>query len=130
MMDMSTASEKQLTLPLDTRDETQVGEAKPATRIRSKSFMERVVRRNNLWAAQKQVKKEGKSPGVDKMTYKGLVKFLKDNWPKIKEELLNGNYQPKPVKRVSIPKPGGGVRNLGVPTFLDRFIQQAILQVL
>ena len=64
------------------------------------------------------------------MTVGGIKDYLKQHWPAIREQLLNGTYEPKPVRRVEIPKPDGGVRKLGIPTVLDRFIQQAVMQVL
>ena len=70
------------------------------------------------------------SPGIDGMTVEALSAHLRVHWPRLREELLAGRYQPQPVKRVAIPKPGGGERELGIPTVLDRFIQQALLQVL
>ncbi|MCG8585015.1 MAG: hypothetical protein MI757_09915 [Pirellulales bacterium] len=94
------------------------------------SLMEEVCERNNLQQALKRVMANKGSPGVDGMTVKRLPDYLKRHWPKIREQLLAGTYQPQPVKRVEIPKPDGGVRKLGVPTALDRFIQQAVLQVL
>jgi RNA-directed DNA polymerase len=92
--------------------------------------MERVVERGNLLAALARVKRNGGSPGVDGMTVEALPGYLREQWPQIQDALLAGTYRPQPVKRVEIPKPGGGVRKLGVPTVLDRFIQQAVLQVL
>lgn len=89
-----------------------------------------ILERDNLIGALKQVEQNGGSAGIDGMTVKELRPFLKQQWSRIKESLLNGTYRPKPVKRVEIPKAGGGTRKLGVPTVLDRFIQQAILQVL
>ena len=70
------------------------------------------------------------SPGIDGMTVDELPDYLKEHWPAIREQLLSGTYKPQPVKRVEIPKPDGGVRQLGIPTVLDRMIQQAVMQVL
>ena len=70
------------------------------------------------------------SPGVDGMTIDAAKGYLREHWPSIRSQLLDGTYQPQPVKRVEIPKPGGGVRKLGVPCVVDRLIQQAVLQVL
>ena len=92
--------------------------------------MERVVERNNCIAALKRVKKNKGSPGIDEMTVEELPAYLAKNWLALREQLLSGTYQPKPVKRQPIPKSGGGIRELGIPCVLDRFIQQAILQVL
>jgi RNA-directed DNA polymerase len=92
--------------------------------------MERVVARENPLAALARVKRHGGSPGVDGMSVEALPEYLREQWPTIRQALLAGMYRPQPVKRVEIPKPGGGVRTLGVPTVLDRFIQQALLQVL
>src|SRR5216684_3806238 len=86
--------------------------------------------RENLKAALRQVKANKGSPGFDGMTVVGITDYLKQHWPAIREQLLNGTYEPKPVRRVEIPKPDGGVRKLGIPTVLDRFIQQAVMQVL
>ena len=92
--------------------------------------MERVVSRPNLKAALKRVKRNGGSPGIDGMGTEELLAYLWEHWSRIRGELLAGTYQPSPVKRHEIPKSGGGVRELGIPTVLDRFIQQALLQVL
>ena len=79
----------------------------------------------------RQVKGNKGSAGVDRMTVDQLGDYLKENWLAIREQLLNGTCEPKPVRRVEIPKPGGGgVRKLGIPTVLDRFVQQAVMQVL
>jgi len=94
------------------------------------TLMEEVVRRENLLSALKRVRTNKGSPGIDGMTVEELPDYLKKHWPRIREELLCGDYVPQPVKRVAIPKPGGGSRELGVPVALDRFIQQAVLQVL
>ena len=93
-------------------------------------LMEEVVRKENLLDALRRVRANKGSSGIDGMTVEELPGFLKEHWPRIREELLCGEYIPQPVKRVIIPKPGGGIRELGVPVARDRFIQQAILQVL
>jgi RNA-directed DNA polymerase len=92
--------------------------------------MERVVESSNLKTALKRVRRNKGSPGVDGMTVDELPKYLVENWIRIREQLLAGTYQPKPVRQVEIPKRDGGVRKLGIPSALDRFIQQSILQVL
>src|SRR5450631_1845251 len=93
-------------------------------------LMEEVCERENLKEALRRVKANKGSAGVDGMTVDGLADYLKQYWPAIREQLLNGTYEPKPVRRVEIPKPDGGVRKLGIPTVLDRFGQQAVNQVL
>jgi RNA-directed DNA polymerase len=102
----------------------------PESPTQTGSLMEEVCQRDNLWQALKRVQANKGAPGVDGMTVRMLPKHLKRHWPKIREQLLAGTYRPQPVKRVEIPKPDGGVRKLGIPTALDRFIQQAALQVL
>jgi len=92
--------------------------------------MEEVVARENLQAALRQVRGNHGSAGIDGMTVEELPVYLKTHWPEIREQLLTGQYEPQPIKRVEIPKPGGGIRKLGIPTVVDRFIQQAVLQVL
>jgi len=93
-------------------------------------LMEEVCERENCKQAWARVKANKGSPGVDGMTVHDLPGHLKQHWPAIREQLLSGTYRPQPVKRVEIPKPDGGVRKLGIPTVLDRFIQQAVMQVL
>jgi RNA-directed DNA polymerase len=93
-------------------------------------MMEEIVERENLKEALRRVKANKGAPGVDGMTVDQLGDYLKQHWPTIREQLLSGTYRPKPVKRVEIPKPDGGVRKLGIPTVLDRFVQQAVMQVL
>src|SRR5262247_3735406 len=93
-------------------------------------IMEEVCERANLKEALRQVRANKGSAGVDRMTVDQLGDYLKQHWPAIREQLLNGTYEPKPVRRVEIPKPDGGVRKLSIPTVLDRFIQQAVMQVL
>src|SRR5437763_1340398 len=94
-------------------------------------LMEEVCERENCKQALARVKANKGSTGVDGMTVLELPEFLKQHWPTIREQLLRGTYQPQPVRRVEIPKPdGGGMRKLGIPSVLDRFIQQAVMQVL
>lgn len=93
--------------------------------------MEAVVERKNMWSALKQVERNKGAAGVDKMTVEQLRAYLREHWSRIKAELLAGKYQPLPVLRVEIPKAGGqGMRMLGIPTVIDRLIQQALHQVL
>ena len=95
-----------------------------------KQLMEEVRERENCKQALARVKANKGSPGVDGMTVEELPGYLKQHWPTIREQLMSGTYKPQPVKRVEIPKPDGGVRKLGIPTVLDRFVQQAVMQVL
>lgn len=92
-------------------------------------WREGVVERGNLFAALRRVKRHAGSPGIDGMTVEEVPGYLREHWPRIRAALVAGTYRPQPVKRVEIPKPGGGVRKLGVPTVLDRCIQQAGRQV-
>jgi RNA-directed DNA polymerase len=96
----------------------------------TEQLMEEVCERENCKQALARVKANKGSAGVDGMTVQQLTAFLKQHWPVIREQLLGGTYKPQPVRRVEIPKPDGGVRKLGIPTVLDRFIQQAVMQVL
>lgn len=90
----------------------------------------RVFSRENLFTALERVRRNGGAPGVDGMTVEELPDHLQTHWPSIREKLEAGTFRPSPVKRVEIPKAGGGVRKLGIPTVLDRMIQQALQQVL
>jgi group II intron reverse transcriptase/maturase len=131
-------SGEQLELPFEgageAREANGSGEVFRATRGDERSgtgsLMEQVVERANLKAALKRVKQNKGGPGIDAMSVRELPDYLKREWERIREELLSGTYQPQPVKRQTIPKAGGGERELGIPTVLDRFIQQALLQVL
>ncbi len=96
----------------------------------AQGLMEAVVAADNMRQALKRVRGNKGSPGVDGMTVDAVVDYLKREWPRIRQELLEGSYQPQAVRRVEIPKAGGGKRQLGIPTAVDRVIQQAILQVL
>lgn len=109
-------------------DEPEIGvnkEDAPAT-----SLMTRVLARDNLARALKQVIRNKGAPGIDGMRVEQLPGYLKHHWPRLKDQLQRGHYHPRPVRRVSLPKPDGGERHLGVPTVVDRFIQQALMQIL
>jgi RNA-directed DNA polymerase len=110
------------------------GEARPAVQGEERSgindLMERVIERENCLRALKRVRSNKGSPGIDGMTVEALPQYLREHWEEIRRQLLAGTYQPNAVRRHEIPKSGGGVRQLGIPTVLDRFLQQAILQVL
>ena len=93
-------------------------------------LLTQALARANLVRAWKRVKANRGSAGVDGLTIKATVEYLKTEWPRIGEELQTGRYRPQPVRRVQIPKSGGGMRELGIPTVTDRLIQQALLQVL
>jgi len=94
------------------------------------SFMAQVMERENLKRALNQVQRNKGAPGVDGMSVDALSSYLKTHWESLKAQLLEERYRPAPVKRVVIPKPDGGQRKLGIPTVIDRFIQQAVAQVL
>src|SRR5207248_636405 len=93
-------------------------------------LMEEACGRENCQQALRRVKANKGSPGIDGMKVAELPGYLKQHWPVLGEQLLSGTYQPQPVRRVEIKKPDGGMRKLGIPTVLDRFIQQAVMQVL
>ncbi len=114
------------------REETESSGAMSGTEnpASTNRLMEEVCERENLKEALRRVKANQGSAGVDGMTVGGISDYLKQHWPAIREQLLNGTYEPKPVRRVEIPKPDGGVRKLGIPTVLDRLIQQVVMQVL
>lgn len=128
----------QLELPFESRGEAprveRSAEASTATSVSKRpgagELMALVVERQNLQLALKRVKQNKGSAGIDGMTVGELADHLREHWPRLREQLLTGTYQSAPVRRVAIPKPGGGERELGIPTVLDRFIQQALLQVL
>ena len=130
---------RQLELPLEDRGEAPKvegsGEAGTVAHGDERSgsehlLMQEVVGRANLVGALKRVRQNKGSPGIDGMNVEELPEYLRRHWGEIRQRLLAGTYQPKPVRRQEIPKSGGGVRELGIPTVLDRFIQQAILQVM
>jgi len=102
----------------------------PSSREDQNDLLERMLGRENLLLAFKRVVHNGGAPGVDGVTVAELQAYLKTHWESVKAELLTGTYRPMPVRRVEIPKPGGGIRLLGIPTVMDRLLQQALLQVM
>src|SRR3954471_11057125 len=111
--------------------ESSAGKRRTESPAITEQLMEEVCGRENCKQALKRVKANKGSPGVDGMTVHDLPGYLLQHWPAIREQVLSGTYKPQPVRRVEIPKPdGGGVRKLGIPSVLDRFIQQAVMQVL
>ena len=125
------ASVRQLELPLEVPgDEAVTGTRGEDAPVEEGGLLERVLEAGNLRRALHQVRRNQGAPGIDGMTVDDLAAHLKTHWPTIRAALLEGTYVPQPVRRTAIPKPGGGTRNLGIPTVLDRFIEQALLQVL
>jgi RNA-directed DNA polymerase len=110
--------------------ETRAAKSDIESRAAIGPSMEAIVERNNLKKALARVKRNKGASGIDGMTVEHLTPYLKEHWPTIRAQLLEGTYKPQPVRRVEIPKATGGTRSLGIPTVLDRFIQQAVMQVL
>ena len=112
-------------------DERQAGTARSANAgDEASQLIEEVLRRENVLRAYNRVVRNGGAPGVDAMSVEELMPYCREQWARIREEVLEGRYVPQPIRRVEIPKPDGGTRALGIPTVLDRLIQQALLQVL
>lgn len=93
-------------------------------------LIDEVLHRENMLKAHRRVLRNKGAPGVDGVSVDELMAYCKEHWPRIREEILSGRYKPQPVRRVEIPKPGGGTRMLGIPSVIDRLIQQALSQVL
>jgi RNA-directed DNA polymerase len=131
-MALAFAAEGRSEAPKARREGTESATAKRRTQspAPAEQGMEAVCERTNCLRALKRVKANQGSPGIDGTKVGELPGYLKQHWPAIRERLLHGTYEPQPVRRVEIPKPDGGVRKLGIPTVLDRFIQQAVMQVL
>ena len=110
--------------------ETPVAERNAENPAQTEGLMEEILDPGNLKEALKRVKANKGSAGVDRMTVDELTDYLRKHWPEIRDQLLSGTYKPQPVMRVEIPKPAGGVRKLGIPVVVDRWIQQAVMQVL
>jgi RNA-directed DNA polymerase len=140
MSEQRQKNQEQLAFPFAAGSEAPGGNRQGAETLRARReaedpagnqrVMEEVCERENRREALKRVRANQGSPGIDGMTVDQLPGYLEQHWPAIREQLLRGTYEPKPVKRVEIPKPDGGVRKLGIPTVLDRFVQQAVQQVL
>jgi len=131
MTSTSTASVKQLSLPLaPPEDEARPGSRRRDSPVSFPNLLERALESSNMFRALRRVRRNQGAPGVDGMTVDELPGYLKEHWLEIRAALLDGSYHPQPVLRKEIPKAGGGVRELGIPTALDRLIQQALAQVL
>jgi len=125
-----TESRSEAPMAVNEGTESSMAKRKAESPAIGEQLMEEVIERENLRQALRRVKANKGSPGVDGMGVEELTGYLNEHWPSIREHLLSGIYKPQPVKRVEIAKPGGGIRKLGIPTVLDRFIQQAVMQVL
>src|ERR1700745_2372475 len=110
--------------------EARTAKTEIASQAAGGPLMEVIVERDNLRKALAHVKRSKGAAGIDGMSLDALAPYLKEHWPVIRVQLLEGSYKPQPVRRVEIPKASGGTRSLGIPTVLDRFIHQAVLQVL
>jgi RNA-directed DNA polymerase len=140
MIDERQKNQLVLAFAEESRSEASMASAEGTESIRAKhraespaigeQLMEEICERENCTQALARVKANKGSAGADRMSVQQLPTFLIQHWPAIREQLLSGTYKPQPVRRVEIPKPDGGVRKLGIPTVLDRFIQQAVMQVL
>jgi RNA-directed DNA polymerase len=111
-------------------NESVAAKRNPENPTSNRQVMEEILEPENLRRALKRVKSNKGSAGIDSMTVEQLPAYLKEHWLDIRQKLVEGTYKPQPVKRVEIPKPDGGIRKLGIPTVLDRFVQQAVMQVL
>ena len=111
------------------RDESAAGKREVPESISNSTLLDQVLERANLQRALKQVRQNKGAPGIDSMSVDELPDYLRHHWREIRAQLVTGGYRPRPVRRVEIPKPDGRKRLLGIPTVLDRFIQQAIAQV-
>jgi RNA-directed DNA polymerase len=124
------AGEVKPELELEEGTETPTAGGKAESQAGNEQLMEVILERENLKQALKRVERNKGAAGVDGMGVEELKPYLKQHWTKLRVQLLSGSYEPQPVRRVEIPKAGGGQRKLGIPTAVDRFIQQAVLQVL
>jgi RNA-directed DNA polymerase len=128
-LDRGQAPAQQLELPFaERRGEASVGASEQDTPVGEERRMDQVGERGHLLAARRRVKRNGGRPGPDGRTVEAWPGDLREPWPRRREDLRAGTSRPRPVQRVAIPKPGGGVGKLGMPTGLDRGVQQAVLQ--
>ncbi len=127
---MNIKPSKQKWLPLEYQGDVFVSGYEIECPVEDERLMERMLERENVMSALRRVEANRGSAGVDGMPVSQVRNYLKKHWPCIREQLLTGQYIPSPVRREELPKPGGGIRKLGIPTVLDRFIQQIVLQVL
>ena len=131
MQSSGSASDKQRELPLVLPgDEPDAGNRGKSDSVHLSPLMGRVLSRDNLSRALKQVRRNKGAPGIGGMTVDALPDYLRKHWPEVRQRLVKGSYYPQPLRRFVIPKPQGGERPRGIPTVLDRFIQQAIAQVI
>ena len=114
--------------PLAREVEVATATSEPESPAPTVNLMEAICDPENIEAALRAVVRNKGAPGVDGITVRQLPSVLKARWPEIEDQLLRGCYQPQPVRRVQIPKPAGGTRDLGIPTVINRVIQQAVLQ--
>lgn len=114
--------------PIAREVERATATPEPESPALTAGLMETICASDNIEAALRAVVRNKGAPGVDGITVRQLPGVLKARWPEIEDQLLQGRYQPQPVRRVQIPKPTGGMRDLGIPTVIDRVIQQAVLQ--
>src|SRR5882724_2353656 len=129
-LNLGTGAEGEARSAAARESEARTAKACPERPAVAEPSMEAMVERENLKKALAQVKRNKGAAGIDGMSVDALPAYLKEHWPTIRAQLLDGTYKPQPVRRVEIPKASGGVRLLGIPTVLDRLIQQAVMQVL
>ena len=127
---MSRVAEKAKSAVTNRVKDGQFSETERKERVETSNLMEQILSRDNLNRAYLQVVQNKGSEGVEGMKYTELKEYLKENGENISEQLRKSKYKPQPVRRIEIPKPDGGIRKLGVPTVTDRFVQQAIAEVL
>ena len=128
MLDLPIPGRGEAPRPLAQEVEVVTAMAEPERPAQTADLMEAICDPDNIEAALRAVVRNKGAPGMDGITVRQLPSVLRACWPEIEDHLLRGCYQPQPVRRVQIPKPDGGMRTLGIPTVIDRVIQQAVLQ--